>query len=146
YLGNDWPGQWEIPPLDSVHMNVENTMHYSLEKSAEWDTMLPTGNGTLHLGDQGQQFTISLFHQLRCINLIREGLVSFRRQQEKPSRLVRHCMNYLRMMVLCRSNTKLQSVRNHVGPRISVSDGTYECRDWTAAFEAAEANYRQYNS
>ncbi|TFK96612.1 hypothetical protein BDV98DRAFT_479899, partial [Pterulicium gracile] len=112
-------------------------------------SLLPRGNGTVHLdtpsGKKGA-FTISLFHQLRCLDILRESLMSFRdpRTRSEPTRLAHHCMGYLRQMVLCRSNTQLQSVRNHTGTRITVSDVTGRCQDWTAVYTEVEDNHGRF--
>ncbi len=149
YIGDDYPQEWDIPTLDPVLMSVENSVHYAFNTSLsvlEWEAILPSNGGVLYLGDrdQPQRSTISMFHQLRCLNIIRDGLVSFRgTDKTAPSRLVTHCMQYLRQMVLCRSHLHLESVRNHVGPRIAVSETTHRCRDWSAVYEAAESNIRQ---
>ncbi|KAF9465116.1 hypothetical protein BDZ94DRAFT_408386 [Collybia nuda] len=145
YIGEDHPREWDIPALEKVHMSVENTLHYRYDNGTEWDRLLPS-NGVLHLGDHHEEFTVSMFHQLRCLNIVRGSLVSHRSQSIKDSemKLARHCMNYLRQMVLCRSQLHLESVRDHVGVRLTVSETTHTCRDWTAVYEAAEANVREY--
>ncbi|KAF9001376.1 hypothetical protein BDZ89DRAFT_1146895 [Hymenopellis radicata] len=141
YVGQDFPRTWDIGALDIVHMSVENTGHYSFNNSlgdAEWEALVPH-NGVLSFNEE--KFTISYFHQLRCLNIVRKGIVAFRDpgQRQPPSRLVRHCMNYLRQMVLCRANIHLESVRDHVGPHVAVSETTHVCQDWSAVYEAAEA-------
>lgn len=143
-MGKDYPREWNIPGLEKVHMSVENAVHYPFNNGTEWDLLLPS-NGVLHLGDHGE-FSISMFHQLRCLNIIRSSLVSHRSHstEEREMKLARHCMNYLRQMILCRSQLHLESVRDHVGPRITVSETTHTCKDWTAVYEAAEANVREY--
>ncbi len=139
YVGQDFPRTWDIGALDSVYMSVENTGHYSFNGSlsdAEWEALVPR-NGVLSFNEE--KFTISYFHQLRCLNIIRKGIVAFRDpgQRQQPSRLVQHCMNYLRQMVLCRADTHLESVRDHVGPHVAVSETTHVCQDWSAIYEAA---------
>lgn len=154
YLGEDFPREWQIPTLDDVYMSVENSVHYPYDgprADAEWNTTSPqSGLGLIYLGKSNQAFTISLFHELRCLDIVRKGLVVFRDRDQPesrsgPSQLVQHCMNYIRQMVLCRSNLHLESVRDHVGPRVAVSETTHKCRDWGVVFEAAEANFRQYS-
>ncbi|THU81225.1 hypothetical protein K435DRAFT_694039, partial [Dendrothele bispora CBS 962.96] len=99
---------------------VENSVHYALDTklgAAEWKSLLPPGNGTIYLNGSGTRkaFTISLFHQLRCLDTIREGIVSFRNGAsgaggnpgDGSNRVLQHCMNYLRQMVLCRPTTQV---------------------------------------
>ncbi|KIK54824.1 hypothetical protein GYMLUDRAFT_206115 [Collybiopsis luxurians FD-317 M1] len=130
---------------------MENSVHYKFNTelgAKEWEALLPGDGGRIWLSDNGQgkvPYTISMFHQLECLNVIRQSLVAFRHRNplvppQSPSRLTHHCMNYLRQMVLCRSDIHLESVRNHIGPRVAVSDVTHECLDWTAVYSAAEQN------
>jgi len=139
-------------------MRVENTVHYAIGTElgvVEWKSLLPLGNGTIYLkasDNTHQEFTASIFHQLRCLDIIRQGIISFRgganaeAHRSSPSPLVQHCMDYMRQMVLCRSTSQLQSVRNHTGTRITVSDVTQVCKDWTTVFREAEINYAKYGS
>ncbi|KAF9038915.1 hypothetical protein BDZ89DRAFT_390924 [Hymenopellis radicata] len=142
YVGQDVPRMWDsIGAQDTVYMSVENSGHYSFNDSLsdiEWEALAPR-DGILCFNKK--RFTISYFHQLRCLNIIRKGIVAFRdpTQRQSPSRLVRHCMNYLRQMVLCRADIDLESVRDHVGPHVAVSETTHVCQDWSAVYKAAEA-------
>lgn len=145
HIGDDYPQKWDIPGLVNVYMSVENTRHYSLSNDTEWERLLPS-NGVLRLGDDGREFTISMFHQLRCLNILRRTLVSHRDRSigKREMQLARHCMNYLRQMVLCRSQLHLESVRSHDGAHLAVSETTHTCQDWTAVYDGAEANAREY--
>ncbi|KAL0067843.1 hypothetical protein AAF712_005011 [Marasmius tenuissimus] len=75
-----------IPPVFPMHalapalMTFENSKRYRLTASEfgdaaveldEWKSLLPHGNGTVYLdtpGGKRDAFTISLFHQLRCLD------------------------------------------------------------------------------
>ncbi len=124
---------------------MENSVHYAFntpEGAREWNASLPSNAERFRLDNSPRLFTISLFHQLRCLDIIRDGIVVFRSSKtpDRPDALVHHCMNYIRQMIMCRANTDLESVRSHVGPRVAVSETTHRCRDWTQAFNAAEEN------
>lgn len=148
------PRIWEIGALETIHMAYEDTVHYSIETPVgelEWNATLPTGGAVIHLGPQRRPYTVSLFHQLRCLNIIRTSILGIHGnsspQNARPGRdLVGHCMNYLRQMVLCRMDTRLESLRTMFGRGITVWDITHTCRDWTMVYEAAERNYREYMS
>jgi hypothetical protein len=126
---------------------METSVHYAHDTPLgilEWNATLPPTGGTIYLGEPGHRrpFTISLFHEIRCLDIIREGIRAFRaaHSPETPDQVVHHCMNYIRQMVLCRSNTDLESVHAHVGPRITVSQITHRCRDWDAVYDAAKSS------
>ncbi|KAK7688190.1 hypothetical protein QCA50_008560 [Cerrena zonata] len=148
------PRIWEIGALETIHMAYEDTVHYSIETPVgelEWNATLPTGGAVIHLGPQRRPYTVSLFHQLRCLNIIRISILGIHDDSSphnaRPGRdLVGHCMNYLRQMVLCRTDTRLESLRTMFGRGITVWDITHTCRDWTTVYEAAERNYREYMS
>lgn len=53
-------------------------------------------------------------------------------------------MNYLRQMILCRADTRLEPAYNIIGPRIVTSSITHTCNDWSAVYAAAEENYSAY--
>ena len=125
-------------------MSMENSVHYNLEADEEWDAAGWRGGiePPLLLNSQNQSYTISMAHQLRCLDIIRSSLVRFRSavDMSEPSALTAHCMNYLRQMVLCRSDVTLESARDPVGPNIAVSDVSHVCRDWSVVWEKLRGN------
>jgi len=145
---------WAIPPLGRVHLAVEGSVHYSLYSDAAWNSTLPSGGGLLHSIDTNTQeeqiYSISMFHQLRCINIVRREILQrakdriIHRDLPPPSRLSHHCMNYLRQMILCQSDVRLQSCRSDRGSQITVAYVTHTCNDWSAVYDAAEENERAY--
>lgn len=154
YRGRDYPQEWPIAPLDVVHLSHEDSVHYSIDTPigvAEWNATLPSGGALLYLGPDLRPFTLGMFHQLRCLNIIREVIVDFyaddspEAQIKKPV-LARHCMNYLKQTVLCRADMRLESVRAPKGHQMTVSDITHTCRDWTPLYKAAERNYEEFIS
>ncbi|KAK0492299.1 hypothetical protein EDD18DRAFT_1321253 [Armillaria luteobubalina] len=147
YLGHDYPQDWSVPGLSDskVHVYVGNSEHYALDTDlgiSEWDKLLPPGGGILHLGPNQRPFSISMFHQLRCLNIIRAGLMDS--QGVADAQLLHHCMNYLRQMVLCRADGQLQSVRRSTGGGMTTWNQHSVCRDWRMAYDAADANFRDY--
>ena len=92
---------------------------------------------------------VSMFHQLRCLDIIREVIVDFYLDTSPDATIsrpaiVQHCMNYLRQAVMCRGDLHLETVRASGGPQVTVSAVTHSCKDWTAVYEAAEENWREY--
>jgi hypothetical protein len=137
-------------------MPVENSVHYSTDDTLgqlEWETLLPSGNGLLYTGPSEQVFSIGLFHQLRCLNIVRSTLVNIFAHPERATPntddqplIVQHCMDYLRQMVLCHADltalnlAAVDARRGHV----QASEVTHVCKDFSVIFAAAEENYAMY--
>ena len=143
YVGSDYPRTWDIGSLPPIRMNIEATRHYQLSghnADAEWAALVPN-NGTLHLGPQRRPFSISLFHQLRCLDIIRRDVIEALPQEE--SKLSRHCLNYMRQMVLCRTDLAVDPV---LGRELEaeVRPETNQCVDWRPVYQKLEENQREH--
>ena len=124
-------------------MNIEPTKHYQLSgynADAEWAALAPN-NGILYLGPHRQPFSISLFHQLRCLDIIRRDVAETLPQEE--SRLSRHCLNYMRQMVLCRTDLAVDPVMGRE-LEAEVRAETNQCVDWRRVYQTLEENQREY--
>ncbi|KAI9455539.1 hypothetical protein HD554DRAFT_2178429 [Boletus coccyginus] len=153
------------PSLKLLHLDTrmrrrtlltEETAHYPVNGTLadlEWASLVPEGNhGLVVLGpdSDARPYAVTMFHTLHCLDRIRMAIVSPSSSSSGETRTgqsryhVHHCFNYLRQMVLCAANTRLNPT-NHVLPSgMLASDGiglTYQCRDWDAVYEAFEANY-----
>ncbi|TFK62942.1 hypothetical protein BDN72DRAFT_848196 [Pluteus cervinus] len=122
-----FPGGGHLTYLDSASTNIEGQPPYQYTNK----TIL-------------EPFILTMFHQLKCLEIYHG---EYRRRfdmksKPPPSRLVTHCLNYLRQTILCRMDLTLESVRS----KRAQSDREYErvCRDWTKVYEAAEKNYAAY--
>ncbi|KAK0222293.1 hypothetical protein IW262DRAFT_1553458 [Armillaria fumosa] len=147
YLGHDYPQDWNVPGLSDskVHVYIGNSEHYALDTDlgiSEWDKLLPPGGGILHLGPNQRPFSISMFYQLHCLNIIRAGLMDS--QGVADAQLLHHCMNYLRQIILCRADGQLQSVRRSTGGGVTTWNQPSVGRDWRTVYDAADANFRDY--
>ncbi|KAI0028699.1 hypothetical protein K488DRAFT_57969 [Vararia minispora EC-137] len=117
-------------------MMIENTAHYDITSdlgAAEYAKLVPDGGHTVKMKD-GKEYTVALFHQLRCLEILRNAYVD----GAGVTPLTEHCMNYLRQSILCLADTRLESVRAAGGEHIVDFSADYTCRDWTAVYEAAE--------
>jgi hypothetical protein len=145
YVGDDHPASWPIArPL--VLMASDNTRRFRLNASdgaAEWSAISP-GDGLIHLGTRQQPYTISMLHQLRCLGILRGEVVRDGDASGGPTALGRHCLNYIKQMVLCRGDIQLESFHyaSHEDP-IDLF-GVYECRDWGAVYDAVRENQKTY--
>ena len=143
YVGSDHPRTWDIGYLPPVRINIEPTKHYQLSghnSDAEWAALAPH-SGILHLGPHRQPYSISLFHQLRCLDIIRRDIVQSLPPED--SKLSRHCLNYMRQMVLCRADLALDPVLGR-GLETRVHPDTNQCVDWRRVYEELEKNQREY--
>ncbi|KAG6836449.1 hypothetical protein H0H93_007881 [Arthromyces matolae] len=153
YIGNDYPQTWPLPPLDRVQLSLENTVHYGFGTDeltiTAWNTTLPTGGAVVRLGPGGRQFTVGMFHRLRCVAILQEILADFYANEsplaqiDRPE-LAHHCMNYLRQMTLCTADLRLESLRASHGNQLTVPYVTHTCNDWEAVYHAAEMNYEEH--
>ncbi|KAF9055674.1 hypothetical protein BJ165DRAFT_436304 [Panaeolus papilionaceus] len=129
-------------------MQMDNPMNmYTMDTdigAAEWDAAVPGDSGVVYLGPDKQPFTVSLMHQLKCLDILRQETLREREPGEKPSELGRHCLNYVRQMVLCRGGLEIESFdhANHVHP--VDWHGIYECKDWEAVYNAVKENQNEY--
>jgi len=147
YVGKDYPQTWDIgSSVRKVSRFNEPTIHYAVDDDAQWNSTLPLGSGMIHLGPERRPFSISLFHQLRCLDILRREIHARTKAGDKASQaseLSSHCMNYLRQMILCRADTRLEPGRHHYGPHITGWTITGTCNDYEAVFSAANRNYEE---
>ncbi|KAF7330355.1 hypothetical protein MVEN_02473800 [Mycena venus] len=107
---------------------IHDTVRYQLDTedgAAEWDASM-AGNGMIYLGEQCRPFSISMFHQIRCLDTLRKDFVSVQsrnrssvRQDLEDRALTTHCMNYLRQMTFCRSRSYLDPYTMRYGGVVS---------------------------
>jgi hypothetical protein len=151
HQGYDVPHRWPSVPAGSVHMPFENTVHFAMDgefADAEWQALLPRGQGLLSMNGSEEMFSIGMFHQLRCLDIVRSALAEIFRHPEKGTPyaddqpiIVQHCMDYLRQMTICHADLTALSVKDIVGKRghVEASDVTHTCRtDFAAVYAAAE--------
>lgn len=101
----------------------------------------------MYLGEEYRPHSVSMFHQLSCLDVLRQELFKAHMADNRPppTGLGKHCLNYLRQMVLCRSDLGLDYA---VGkPEVKLFSDTYVCRDWSRAYDGLSTNqevYRQW--
>lgn len=124
-------------------MNFENSVHYQLNTSTaafEWAALVPSNGGIVHVGPERQPFLPSIFHQLRCLDIIRKAYVKDSRGEGELGRLSHHCLNYLRQMIMCQSNLRLEPVVDPNGVHAVQPWGELSCRDWRSVYNAVAEN------
>lgn len=143
YVGNDFPQEWPISPLESVALTVEDSVNYQLdtpEGAVQWRSLIPPSDGYVDLGPNSRRFRLSMFHQLDCLDTIRRNILLRHLDRDTlPSSETRFCLNYIRQMILCRSDTQLEPVRSEYGGKSVQPFITHSnCRDWTAVYRELE--------
>ncbi|KAI0056948.1 hypothetical protein BV25DRAFT_1842002 [Artomyces pyxidatus] len=148
YLGTDYPRTWDIGALAPVlAVSEPDTFHYPIhgpDADAQWAAAMP-GQGFVYLGEQHRQFSFSMFHQLRCVDILRNELARVTENDgdaTPPTELSGHCLNYLRQMVLCRSDLALISVLGKPEPELYPD--TLQCADWRQVYAAVERNQEEH--
>jgi hypothetical protein len=124
-------------------MAFEDSVHYQTNTEdgrAEWASLTP-GDGLIYLGEQpGYPFSISMFHQLRCLDILREDIVG----ASSNAALSRHCLNYLRQMIMCRGDTQLENIllssKENSSQPVFVRPGSYVCSNWNLVLEEVKKN------
>jgi len=147
FLGDDYPRVWPIKwPENKVLMPIHDTVRYQLDTedgAAEWAASM-AGNGMIYLGEQCRPFSTSMFHQIRCLDNLRKTFVSVQPHNTSSARqgidwdLARHCMNYLRQMVVCRAHPYLDPVLGYPIP--NAHPDTDQCLDWRAVYQEVRRN------
>lgn len=140
FANNDYPRTWDIGDTGAAAISIEDTRHYQLEgeeADREWDALAP-GRGLIRLGEHSQLFSFSMFHQLRCLDILRKDYIYGLNETDFDLRLSDHCLNYLRQMILCRSEFTLASLLGDPDPN-SFPD-IYMCRNWETVYAAVRLN------
>ena len=112
------------------------TTNFSLYADDEWDTQYPDSDGFTDLGPNNRTFTVSMIHQIHCLDVFRVGFVTNRTHMAEH---IEHCLRYMRLVVLCHGDTTLEEAepgfRNGKWVYVTSTGGlgaVHRCKDWTA--------------
>ncbi|OOO05259.1 Protein of unknown function DUF3328 [Aspergillus oryzae] len=127
------------------------------EAEKAWDELMPIGRGFVNINndtalpdqpglDQSlpqQRAMISVFHQLHCIYMTREGYYAAREgnlDQVYAAHLM-HCWDYLRQAIMCHADTTLEWIPAPPNDKGSTGWGVeHTCGDFDAIARWAEDN------
>ncbi|KAF7347012.1 hypothetical protein MVEN_01454300 [Mycena venus] len=136
---------WDIGKLEDVFIDIHNTgINYQLNGSRadeQWSALIPAGGGLVQLGQE--TFTISMYHQLKCLDIIRREYVAGSMGKPETSAAARHCLNYIRQMILCRGDRHLERVVDPEGAHAVQVRGRKTCKNWMRVYEKAHENEMQ---
>ncbi|KAJ4474871.1 hypothetical protein J3R30DRAFT_618178 [Lentinula aciculospora] len=115
---------------------------YALTDDRKWGAIVPPKGGFIRLGPIGTPFSITMYHQLHCVNGIRfsyvaarDGLFKHTKDREGAFLHVNHCFDVLRQSLLCKADTTLIPLDHD-------KQHTRRCRDWTAVRAFVDDNQR----
>ncbi|KAI0698074.1 hypothetical protein C8T65DRAFT_542925, partial [Cerioporus squamosus] len=128
---------WNIGPLREVAKHFEPSIHHQLNSTAaeeRWAALAPENGGLVSTRGEGFEgpFMLSMFHQLRCLDILRRAYA----HHEGNSSLASHCFNYIRQMVPCRRDVHLEPLITVGGPHTVQQWRTLQCLDWTQVYSA----------
>ncbi|KZW04460.1 hypothetical protein EXIGLDRAFT_716414 [Exidia glandulosa HHB12029] len=148
YYGKDFPPELEMHvPLTTQVFDAAR--EYTLYADDAWQSLFTRSNGYVRLGDVGQPFAVAMWHQLHCLDGLRDALKHGREgnMTDEDVGHIDHCLDYLRQTVRCWSDTTLEAAE-----RVEMPDGTaragatgigdlHICRDWRHVTDYVEDNY-----
>ncbi|KAI0747054.1 hypothetical protein C8Q80DRAFT_818047 [Daedaleopsis nitida] len=134
---------WDIGPLGDVALPFESSVHYQLNSTqadAEWRALVPSNGGIVIEGEGSDRaaYMLSMFHQLRCLNILRQTYAN----HEPPNGLTAHCINYIRQMVLCHRDLRLEPLVRAGGSHTVQPWRTVRCQNWRRVYDAHNFNMR----
>jgi hypothetical protein len=159
-MGSDYPETLPIEHLGKVWLTTEESSRYPLlgdRSDEEWLSLTSAGYGYAHLGPHYRLFAVTMFHEVRPLNRIGDPGIdrrqlhclrvfnfAFGRSNNTNMHHVRHCLGYLRTMILCASDTTLEPGRFTDDGFIWDKEGeaTHVCDDWEAVYAQMEESQR----
>ena len=133
-------GIWNVDRKE-VALEFDSWTRYKLDSAEQWTPLFPEG-GIIHLGEPRIPYTVSMMHQLRCLDVVRDQLT--RRKGERDIEPTRHCLNYLRQMVLCRGDLQFDPIQYPHQVNALHPHAIRRCKDWGAVYDAVRKNQREY--
>ncbi|KAF8183858.1 hypothetical protein K438DRAFT_1599276 [Mycena galopus ATCC 62051] len=119
-------------------MDIHNTDNYRLsgpQADAQWEALIPASDGLVRAGPLNELFMVSMYHQLRCLDIMRRDYIAGANGKNTTDPSTRHCLNYIRQMVLCRGDRRLERVVDPYGAHAVQIRGPYTCGDWTQVYQ-----------
>ncbi|KIP03285.1 hypothetical protein PHLGIDRAFT_246034 [Phlebiopsis gigantea 11061_1 CR5-6] len=154
WIGDDYPAYLPLDLGGPIALVLEDSRHYPLNSSdadAEWESVYPGGGlGFVRLGPRKRFFSLSLYHQVHCLDSLRHTILGgahahgggegahARRDVEHSA----HCLNYLRQTIMCNADLTLEP--EVVEGSQDVGEGlaaVHVCRDWSKVHDFVLRNW-----
>jgi len=148
YEGHDHPRELHLDLGEPVALTIDDTEHFQIatpEAMSEWNSIFPPGRGFIHLGPNKRRFGLSMFHQIHCLDMIRQAMLS-----DTTSGHIHHCFSYLRQVALCHADLTLEEGVPALGVDptgelpVNGLDMTHTCRDWTKVYDYLSDQYYDF--
>ncbi|PIL34471.1 hypothetical protein GSI_03248 [Ganoderma sinense ZZ0214-1] len=133
-------GIWNVERKE-VALQFDSWTRYQLDSSQQWAPLFPEG-GIIHLGPTRTPYTVSMMHQLRCLDVIRDQLN--RPKSERDAEPTRHCLNYVRQMATCRGDLQFDPIQYPHKVNALHPHAVRRCRDWRAVYDAVWKNQQEH--
>lgn len=133
-------GIWSVERKE-VALQFDSWTRYKLDSAQQWAPLFPEG-GIIHLGPERTPYTVSMMHQLRCLNVIRDQLS--RPRSERDAEPTRHCLNYIRQMATCRGDLQFDPIQYPHKVNALDPHAVRRCRDWRAVYDAVWKNQQEH--
>ncbi|KAH9852229.1 hypothetical protein C2E23DRAFT_826379 [Lenzites betulinus] len=135
YVGDDFPTELPGVRLPAVGLTLAPlTEYFATEADDEWATVFPPHDGFTDLGPHNRTFTISMTHQMHCLDVFR---VAFATGSQEYAYHVGHCLSYMRQKILCIADTTLEAAivgldeSGQLGYGSTGYGSVHRCKDWT---------------
>ncbi|KAJ7245285.1 hypothetical protein C8J57DRAFT_1242281 [Mycena rebaudengoi] len=153
YVGTDFPRELSLR-VSRAAMWFETPERYALNATDDWASTIPRGHGWVKLGPDHRPFAVTMYHQLHCIDGIRQYLLLSSKGEHSKAKNSKihasHCFNYLRQLLLCGADITLEPTalvtlgHGKMGEGASGEGVPHTCRDWTQVRSMVEENSSQW--
>lgn len=129
---------------------------YPINDTEAWHSAMPY-DGWVRLGPRGRSFALSMYHQMHCLDGMRNALISVHDAMNKSSPEIVHmrghafhCFNLLRQNLLCGADTTLEyegagtMSDGEAEKRTTIDGNLHRCRDWTQAHRWVKDNNEEW--
>ncbi|KAJ7101440.1 hypothetical protein B0H15DRAFT_816104 [Mycena belliarum] len=121
-------------------------MHYNIENTTEWATLVPPNHGRVRLA--GAEYDIAMYRDLECLDTIRTAYVAMRGGARVRSTAAEACLGQIRQAILCTADTTLERAMVECAEppcpaSAAVATGNHvdhKCRDWSQVRAFVETN------
>ncbi|KAJ4473265.1 hypothetical protein C8J55DRAFT_519024 [Lentinula edodes] len=147
------PVESELPmTVNPAVLNFMLAQHYEITNVSEWATLVPHKGSRVRFPSKSSfedDFEVALFHDLHCLDVIRDVFVSMRDGSSAHSPEAEECLGTIRQAILCAADITLEPTEivcydgescNNFGPEASGDNVEHSCRDWVQVREFVESN------
>ncbi|THH18313.1 hypothetical protein EW146_g2632 [Bondarzewia mesenterica] len=144
YIGHDLPRELPMGKLRTVNMEFrDGTEHYGvhgMQAWAEWNAIRPPDGGYVYLGEAHFPLSVTMWHQLHCLNHLRTIFVN----GDDGSEHTEHCFHYLRQGILCQADTTLEPRTSALPGVVPGQNVTHTCKDWSQVHAWATERHKSW--